>query len=44
MRYGKKIWKNEGLSGFYKGIGVVPIQSIIWATVLIIFDTAGIGF
>ena len=31
------------MRGFYKGAAVVPIQSITWAMVLIIFDTAGVG-
>jgi len=42
--YGKNIWKKERVKGFYKGATVVPIQSIAWALVLILFDTAGMGF
>lgn len=42
--YARSIWKKEGFKGFYKAASVVPFQSITWAFVLILFDTAGIGF
>jgi len=42
LRYGGRIWKSEGMGGFYKGASVLPIQSVTWAMVLILFDTAGL--
>ncbi len=42
LKYGRSIWKNEGIGGFYKGASVLPIQSVTWAMVLILFDTAGL--
>lgn len=42
VKYGRSVWKNEGMGGFYKGGSVLPIQSMTWAMVLILFDTAGL--
>ncbi len=44
LKYARNVWRKEGITGFYKAASVVPIQSLTWALVLIVFDTAGIGF
>ena len=43
LMYGRNVWKKEGIAGFYKAATIVPIQSLAWSLVLIVFDTAGIG-
>ena len=43
LQYARKVLKEEGIRGFYRGSPVLPFQSITWAIVLIIFDTAGIN-
>ena len=42
LRYSHSVWKREGMGGFYKGASVLPIQSVTWAMVLLLFDTAGL--
>lgn len=37
-----KIWKQEGIRGFYKGSKLVPLQSLAGAVILMMFDTAGL--
>lgn len=44
FKYGKQIWCQEGLKGFYKGASLIPIQSVSWAVLLMVFDTAGLHF
>ena len=43
MNFGSNIWKHEGISGFYKGSKLIPLQSLAGALILLIFDTAGFG-
>lgn len=42
LSFSSKIWKHEGLKGFYKGSNLIPLQSITGAIILLIFDTAGL--
>lgn len=39
--FASKIWRYEGFRGFYKGSGLIPLQSITGTVILLIFDTAG---
>jgi solute carrier family 25 (mitochondrial adenine nucleotide translocator), member 4/5/6/31 len=41
--FGSKIWKSEGIRGFYKGSKLIPLQSLAGAAILLIFDTAGLS-
>jgi hypothetical protein len=42
FNFSSRIWKREGIKGFYKGSHLIPLQSITGAAILMIFDTAGI--
>ena len=41
--FSSKIWRHEGIKGFYKGSHLIPLQSITGAVILLIFDTAGLS-
>ena len=43
LTFSSKIWKHEGIKGFYKGSHLIPLQSIAGAVILLIFDTAGLS-
>ena len=41
LTFASNIWRHEGIKGFYKGSGLIPLQSITGTVILLIFDTAG---
>ena len=43
LSFGSKIWRSEGVRGFYKGSKLIPLQSLAGAAILLIFDTAGLS-
>ena len=44
LKYAMKIWQKEGAKGFYRGAAVVPVQSVMWSLILLLFDTKGVNF
>ena len=44
LPFGREILAKEGVKGFFKGVGITPWQSVTWAMMLMIFDTAGVRY